>query len=165
MVGWLSCLWAHGKAEQHSRDWVVEENTYLIVSKKQREREEGWGLNISFKGTLDLTSFHRPYLLKVPPPPNSAISWQPNPWMTFKIKTLKLSPIFFSFLFLFVCVCVCGTGVWTQGFALVRQELYLLHPASNPTFLIMLCVLVLLERGVLRSLATIVVLPVSFQSH
>jgi hypothetical protein len=32
-----------------------------------------------------------------------------------------------------VCVCVCGsTGVWTQGFVLVKQTLYHLTPSSSP---------------------------------
>jgi hypothetical protein len=60
----------------HGGEYMMKETAYL-VARKQRERGQGQGLNVSFKGTSQCpTSSKKPYFLKFSPPLRSTTSWR-----------------------------------------------------------------------------------------
>jgi hypothetical protein len=59
--GWLtSLLWVCGQAEASWWLWHVAEDAYFMAARKQRDRQEGARVHISFKDTPPVTSFLQP---------------------------------------------------------------------------------------------------------
>jgi hypothetical protein len=70
MVSWTYCLWIYGKSLHYDSEYVVGENSHLIVVRKHRKKRGSWDPNNNlFKGTSLMTSSYHPFLT----PKDSAI--------------------------------------------------------------------------------------------
>jgi hypothetical protein len=84
------------------REHLVKKGAHLMAARKQKRDRKGMGSNISFNSTLPVTSLpsSRRYLLKVLPPPTSALGpcfQYRYLWRIFQIQTIARPESVFRF--------------------------------------------------------------------